>query len=418
MRKVAVRLLPLLLLAYIANLLDRNNVGFAKLTMQADLGMNDTAYAFGTGMFYFGYLLFEVPSNLILRRTGARLWIARIMVTWAVVSGATMLVTGAWSFLAVRILLGIAEAGFFPGVILYLTYWFSARERTRAVAGFMAANAVGGMLANPLSGFIMQYLDGAAGLHGWQWVFLLESLPSLVLGVAVGFLLTDRPSQATWLADDERHWLVERMNREEAARAQRHGADFRRAAVSPRVWYLVLLYSTVAFSANAAGLYLPELVYNHFPDAGKLQVGFLAAIPSLCGMVAMLVNGIWADRTGKHRLHVGLPALVGAAGWLLAALANSPAWGLVGLSLAYVGFMSMLPPFWSLPTSFLSGAAAAGGIALINSVGNIGGLVGPGTLGLIRDATGSHFWGLMALAGTLVLSAGLAICAPHDPTYE
>jgi ACS family tartrate transporter-like MFS transporter len=415
MRKVAVRLLPLLLLAYIANLLDRNNVGFAKLTMQADLGMSDTAYAFGTGMFYFGYLLFEVPSNLILRHTGARLWIARIMVTWAVVSGATMFVTGAWSFLAVRILLGIAEAGFFPGVILYLTYWFSARERTRAVASFMAANALGGMLANPLSGLIMQYLDQARGLRGWQWVFLLECLPSLILGVAIWFLLTDRPSEATWLSDDERGWLVERMNREDTGRAQRHGVELLHALVSLRVWYLIVLYFTVAFCANAGGLYLPELVSNHFPHASKVEIGLLAAIPSLCGMTGMLINGWWADRTGNYRLHVGVPALIAAAGWLLAALASSPGWGMVGLSLAFLGVMSMLPPFWSLPTSFLSGAAAAGGIALINSIGNIGGLLGPGIVGLIRDATGSHLWGLVALACILVLGTALAFCAPHDP---
>ncbi|MGE5193489.1 MAG: MFS transporter [Deltaproteobacteria bacterium] len=418
MRKVAVRLLPLLLLSYIANLLDRGNVGFTKLTMQADLGMSDTAYAFGTGMFYFGYLVFEVPSNLILRSTGARLWIARIMVTWGIVSGATMLVTGLWSFLSVRILLGVAEAGFFPGIIYYLTYWFPARERTRAVAGFMAANAVGGILTNPLSGLIMQYLDQAWGLHGWQWVFLLESLPSLILGVCVYFWLTDRPSEAHWLGDDERNWLVERMSQEQKHREQRHGGDLRQAMLSPRVWYLILLYFTVAFCANAGGLYLPELIRNHFPDSSKLQIGLLAAVPSLCGMVGMLLNGSWSDRTRKYRLHVGLPALLGAGGWLLAALTDSAVWGLTGLSLAFMGVMSMLPPFWSLPTSFLSGAAAAGGIALINSVGNIGGLLGPGTVGLIHDATHSHRYGLLALAGMLVLSGALALFAPHDPAPD
>lgn len=414
MRKVAARLLPLLLLSYIANLLDRGNVGFTKLTMQGDLAMSDTVYSFGAGMFYFGYLVFEVPSNLILRRTGARVWIARIMLTWGLVSAATMFVVGPWSFSCVRILLGVAEAGFFPGVILYLTYWFPARERTRAVAGFMAANAIGGILANPLSGLIMQYLDQAWGLHGWQWVFLLESLPSLVLGVCVYFMLTDRPSQAHWLSPDERNWLVDRMRQEESAREQRHGADLLQALVSPRVWYLILLYFTVAFCANAGGLYLPELINNRFPDLGKFQIGLLAAIPSLCGMVGMLLNGWWADRSRKYRLHVGLPAFVGAGGWLLAALADSPVWGLVGLSLAFMGVMSMLPPFWSLPTSFLSGAAAAGGIALINSVGNIGGLLGPVTVGAVRDATESHLIGLVTLAGTLAMGGALALFAPHD----
>ncbi len=377
----------LLLLAYIANLLDRNNVGFAKLTMQADLQMSDAAFAFGTGMFYFGYLVFEVPSNLILRRTGARLWIARIMLTWGLVSCATMFVTGALSFLSVRILLGVAEAGFFPGVIFYLTLWFPSRERTRAVAAFMAANAIAGIFSNPLSGLIMQNLDQAWGLSGWQWIFLLESIPSLILGVCIYLLLTDRPAEAHWLGDDERIWLVGRMRQEEQRREQRHGADLLRALLAPRVWYLILLYFTVAFCLNAAGLYLPELIHNHFPNSSKSQIGLLAAVPSLCGVVGMLVNGWWSDHTRKYRLHVGLPAFLAAAGWLLAAFADTPGWGLAGLSLAFLGMMSMLPPFWSLPTSFLSGAGAAGGIALINSVGNVGGLLGPVTMGLIRDAT-------------------------------
>jgi ACS family tartrate transporter-like MFS transporter len=414
LRRVAVRLLPLLLLAYIANLLDRSNVGFAKLSMQADLGMSDAAYAFGTGMFYFGYLVFEIPSNLILRRIGARLWIARIMITWGLVSCATMFVAGVWSFVGVRVLLGVAEAGFFPGVILYLTYWFPLRQRTRAVACFMAANAVGGMITNPLSGLITQQLDGSWGLRGWQWIFLLESIPSLVLGVCIYLFLTDRPSEARWLGDEERRWLVELTSREEAERAQRHGADLRRAVASGRVWYLVLLYFTVAFCANAGALYLPELIRNHFLDSSQLQIGLLAALPNLCGTVGMLVNGWWADRTRNYGRHVGLAALIGAGGWLLAALSDSPSWALAGLSLAVMGAMSMLPPFWSLPTSFLSGAAAAGGIALINSVGNIGGLLGPWTVGLVRDQTGNHLYGLFGLAGMLALGAALAFSVPHD----
>jgi sugar phosphate permease len=415
-RKVAIRLLPLLLLAYVANLIDRANVGFAKLTMQADLGMSDPAFAFSTGMFYFGYLVFEVPSNLLLRRIGARIWFARIMMTWGVVSGATMFVTGAGSFMSARILLGVAEAGFFPGVIYYLTYWFPVRERTRAVATFMAANAIGGTLTNPLSGLIMQNLDQTWGLHGWQWVFLIESLPSLILGACVYFFLTDRPSEARWLDDHERNWLVQQISQEEEHREQRHGANFRQALISPRVWYLILLYFTIAFCANAGSLYLPELIQNHFPDSSKSEVGLVAAIPGLCGMVSMLLNGWWSDRTRKYRLHVALPALLGAGGWLLAALANSPAWAVVGLSLAFMGVMCMLPPFWSLPTSFLSGAAAAGGIALISSVGNIGGLLGPGIVGLINEATKSHLYGLFALAGILALGSILALFSPHDPS--
>lgn len=417
MRKVAVRLIPFLLLLYICNLLDRNNVAFTKLAVQTDLGMTGAAYAFGAGLFYFGYLVFEIPSNLIMRRTGARVWLSRIVITWGLVSGATSLVTGFGSLFAVRILLGIAEAGFFPGVIYYLTFWFPTQERTRAVASFMAANAVAGIITNPLSGAIMQYLDHAGGLHGWQWVFLLECIPSVILGVCALFYLTDGPEQARWLTDDERSWLTSRIGQEDKYRAERHGTDFRRALLDPRVWFLVVLYFMAAFGANAGGLYLPELIRNRFPQSKEVEIGFIAAAPSVCGLIAMLVNGIWADRTGQHRLHVAIPALLSSLGWLLAALSETAAGGLFGLCLAMMGIMSMLPPFWSLPTSFLSGAAAAGGIALINSMGNIGGLLGPGTIGLIHnhDQTGSYTRALVALAATMFLGGILAFFAPHDP---
>ncbi|HEV3301422.1 MAG TPA: MFS transporter [Planctomycetaceae bacterium] len=416
MRKVTLRLIPFLLLLYICNLLDRNNVAFTKLAVQADVGMTGAEYGFGAGLFYFGYLVFEVPSNLIMRRTGARVWISRIVITWGLVSGATMLVTGFVSFFTVRILLGVAEAGFFPGIIYYLTYWFPAQQRTRALASFMAGNAVAGIITNPLSGTIIQYLDRMGGLHGWQWVFLLESLPSVILGVCALFYLTDRPDQAQWLAEDERSWLAARMRQEEKYREERHGSDFRRTLTDPRVWLLILLYFMVAFGANAGGLFLPELIRNRFPHANEVQIGFIAAAPSVCGLIAMLANGAWADRTGKHRLHVAIPGLLSSLGWVLAALSDTPAGGLVGLSVAMMCIMCMLPTFWALPTSFLSGAAAAGGIALINSVGNIGGLLGPGAIGLIHehDKTGSYTWGLLALAAIMFLGGILAFFAPHD----
>ena len=418
MRKVALRLLPFLLLLYICNLVDRGNVGFTKKKMQADLQMTDAVYGSAVGMFYLGYLLFEVPSNLILRRTGARVWIARIMVTWGLVSGAEMLARGFWSFSILRILLGIAEAGFFPGIIYYLTYWFPARERTKAVASFMAANAVGGMISNSLSGVIMQNFDNVWGLHGWQWVFLLESIPSVVLGVYVLFYLTDRPSQAHWLADDERTWLCERMDREAKHREQRHGADFRQAMTDTRVWFLILLYATVAYSSNSGSLYVPELIQNRFPELNDSKRGLLASVPSLCALAGMLINAAWSDRTRQHRRHVAGAALIASLGWGLAAFSSSPLPGLIGLCLAMMGMMSMLPPFWSLPTSFLSGAAAAGGIALINSVANIGGAVGPGTIGKIHefDRTGSYSVALSTLAGVMFVGAILALFAPHDPT--
>jgi ACS family tartrate transporter-like MFS transporter len=418
MAKVTRRLIPLLLLLYICNLLDRSNVSFARLTMQAALGMSDTVFAFGTGLFYFGYLVFEVPSNLMLRRMGARVWIARIMITWGLVSGATMLVTGVWSFFTVRILLGVAEAGFFPGIILYLTYWFPARERARAVACFMAANAVGGIINHPLSGAIMEHMGQIGGLDGWQWVFLIEGIPSVICGVIVLFYLTDRPEQATWLTPDERSWLSERMSQEEQYRERHHGADLWRAALDPRVWFLILIYFTVAFASNGGGFYLPELVRDRFPDHNKREIGLLAALPSVCGLIAMLINGVLSDRTGKRNMHVAAAAFLAAAGWSVVAGAATPLLGLLGLCLAQAGMMSMLPPFWSLPTSFLSGVALAGGIALINSVANVGGLAGPSLLGLIRDQTGSLTGGLMALALTMFLGGILALFARHDPTLD
>ncbi len=418
MRKVRLRLIPFLMVLYICNLLDRGNVSFAKLTMQPDLGMSDPIFALGSGLFYLGYLVFEVPSNLILRRTGARLWISRIMVTWGLVSCSTMLVTGTTSFFIVRILLGVAEAGFFPGIILYLTYWFPARERTRAIASFMAANAIAGVINYPLTGAIMQYLDQVWGLHGWQWVFLLEGLPSIAFGILILFYLTDRPAEATWLASHEKSWLAERLGREEKLREQRHGTDLWHAVMNVRVWFLILLYFTVAFSSNAGGLYLPQIITIRFQDSAEFKIGLIAALPSMCGMIGMLVNAVLADRTGRYRLHVAVPAFLAAAGWALVAFSHSPAAGLAGCCLAVTGMMSMLPPFWSLPTSFLSGAAAAGGIALINSVGNVGGIVGPPTVGLIFEATKNLNSALLALALMMLLGGILALFACREPTRD
>jgi MFS transporter, ACS family, tartrate transporter len=416
MRKVSVRLIPFLMLLYICNLLDRNNVGFTKEAVQRDTGMNGAVYAFGAGLFYFGYLVFEVPSNLILRRTGARVWISRIVITWGLVSGATMFVQGIASFYTVRILLGVAEAGFFPGIIYYMTRWFPTQQRTRAIATFMAGNAVAGIFINPMSGSIIQYLDGRAGMHGWQWVFFLECIPSIALGFCVMYYLTDRPEDAHWLNDDERTWLAAQIRQEDKYREEAHGADFRRTLLDPRVWTLVLLYFAIAFGSNSGSLFLPELIRKLYPHSREVEVGFIAAVPNLCGLIAMLINGAWADRSGKHRLHVAIPGFISALGWTLAACSSTPAWGLVGLSLGIAGIMCMLPTFWSLPTSFLSGAAAAGGIALINSFGNLGGLAGPGAIGLIheRDKSASYLGGLLTIAAVMLLGGLLALVSPHD----
>jgi ACS family tartrate transporter-like MFS transporter len=399
--KVAWRLIPFLCLLYVFNILDRANVGFARLTMQDDLRMSPAVFDFGFGLFYIGYLLFEVPSNLLLRRLGARRWIARILVSWGVITCLTLFVTNGGTFYLVRLLLGVAEAGFFPGILLYLTFWFPARERARTMAYFMMAIALASVIGNPVSGAIMEYLHGAAGLKGWQWLFLLEGLPSVFLGLAVWCCLTDRPEQAHWLTPAERDWLGRQLQREEQERVQRHQADRLSALLDGRVWLLIGLYFTVAVGSNAGGAYLPTLIKERFQDRTALQIGLLSALPHLCAVITMPLFSAHSDRTGERRGHVALAAFTASVGWSISALASSPWLALTGFCLAQTGMMSMLPTFWTLPTAFLSGAAAAGGIALINSVANIGGFLGPSILGQ---------FGLWSMALTLFAGAGLALC--------
>jgi MFS transporter, ACS family, tartrate transporter len=423
LRAVFWRLVPFLCFLYVLNLLDRTNVSFARLTMLGDLSMSQSDFDWGYGIFYLGYLAFEVPSNLLLRRVGARRWIARIMITWGLVTCVTAAVTGAWSFYGVRILLGIAEAGFFPGIVLYLTFWFPAPQRGRIMAWFMTANAVAGVVGQPLSGAIMQFLDGAGGLHGWQWLFVLEGIPSIIIGGVVFVYLNDGPAAAHWLEPAERDWLCETMRQEEQSRQERHGADLFAAFTSPRVWLLIGVYFTVAVGANAAGAYLPTLLKDRFTNYTKFEIGLLAAVPHLCAIVAMTLFGAYSDRTGRRNRHVAAAAFLAAAGWTLSASAgkasafltstgwtlgavtDEPLLALIGFCLAQAGMMSMLPIFWTIPTSFLSGAAAAGGIALINSVANLGGFLGPTILGQ---------FGLWAMVAVLATGGCLALCVRYE----
>ncbi len=405
--KVAWRLVPFLCLLYVLNILDRANVGFARLQMQEDLGLSQSMFDLGYGMFYVGYLLFEVPSNLLLRRVGARRWIARIMISWGLISAATMFARDSWSFYGLRILLGVAEAGFFPGIILYLSYWFPDRDRGRIIALFMVAISLASMIGNPMSGAIMQYLDTVAGLHGWQWLFLIEGLPSVVVGVSVLFWLTDYPKDAHWLSADQRDWLVTRMQREEQTRRERNQADRLEAMWQWRVWWLIAIYFTVAVGSNAGGAYFPSLVREQFSGLGTFQIGLLSALPHLCAVVGMTCWGTSSDRYHERRWHLASAALVAALGWAITAWGPSPAVALVGLCLAQTGMMSMLPVFWTLPTAFLTGAAAAGGIALINSVANIGGFLGASILG---------YFGLWSEAAILLVGAGLVVAMSQTST--
>lgn len=397
LRRVGWRIVPFICLLYVLNILDRANVGFARLAMQDDLGLSQAAFDLGYGMFYVGYILFEVPSNLLMRRFGARIWIARIMITWGLVSAATMLASDVWTFYALRTLLGIAEAGFFPGIILYLSDWFPDRQRAKTTAFFMLAIGLSNVLGNPVSGWIMDRFDGVSGLHGWQWLFLLEGLPTSLVGFAVLFYLQDSPRDARWLSDDQRRWLVNHLAAEDRTRRQQHGPDRWQAMLQPRVWWLIAIYFTVAVGSNAAGAYFPKLIKDQYQQASNFEIGLLTALPYLCSIVAMSLVGISSDRTGERRWHLAGSAFLAAVGWSLVAWAPTSLIALSGLCIAQAGMMSMLPVFWTLPGAFLSGVAAAGGIALINSVANIGGFFGASILGQL---------GLWSMAAIL-LSGGI-----------
>lgn len=397
LRKVAWRLVPFICLLYVLNILDRANVGFARLAMQDDLGLSNAAFDLGYGMFYVGYILFEVPSNLLMRRFGARRWIARIVITWGLVSAATMFASDLWTFYALRILLGIAEAGFFPGIIVYLSDWFPDRQRAKMTAFFMLAIGLSNVLGNPVSGWIMDHFNGVNGWHGWQWLFLLEGLPTSLVGIAVLFYLQDSPRDARWLSEDQRDWLIGHLDKEDRQRQAQHGPDRWQAMLQPRVWLLISIYFTVAVGSNAGGAYFPTLIKEQYQRASNFEIGFLTALPHLCAIIVMSLVGISSDRTGERRWHLAGSALLAAGGWSLVAWGPSPVVAIVGLCLAQAGMMSMLPVFWTLPGVFLSGVAAAGGIALINSVANIGGFFGPSILGQL---------GLWSMAAIL-LSGGL-----------
>jgi MFS transporter, ACS family, tartrate transporter len=419
LRKVARRLVPFLFLLYVANILDRSNVSFARFKMLPALGLDESVYGLASGFcFYLGYLLFEVPSNLILHRVGARRWISRIMVTWGIVSASTMFVRDARSFYLVRILLGIAEAGFFPGIVLYLSYWFPARERARVVACFMAASPISGAFGGPLSGYLLDYSNGAGGLAGWQWLFVVEAIPSVILGIVTWFYLTDRPSAARWLSPAERGWLAGRMAGEERSREARHGLNRLRALANPRIGLLILLYFTIAMGSNGFGFYGPAILKQQFATSEAHTIGYLWVIPNLSSAIGMILIGRHSDRTGERRWHLATCAALAAVGWLLSATARSPWLALLSLTMAQVGMMSMIGPFWSLATSFLSGAGAAGGIALINMLSNTGGALSPLLVGWLQTRTGSFAAGQYVLALALIAGAFVAVCIRHDPSAD
>jgi MFS transporter, ACS family, tartrate transporter len=421
LRKITWRIVPFIMLLYFVAFIDRVNIGFASLTMNKDIGLSPTVYGFGAGIFFWGYFLFEVPSNIILHKVGARIWIARVMITWGIVSAAMAFVQGPTSFYVLRFLLGVAEAGFFPGIILYLSYWFPARQRAAVTALFMAAAPLSTVLGSPVSGALME-MDGMLGFKGWQWLFVLEALPAVLLGFVVLAFLTDRPEKAKWLADDERRWLVETMNVETTSKAATSKHSIWRGLADPRVLALALIYFGTSAGLYTLGVWAPQIIKQF--GLSSLQVGFLNALPATAAVVAMVLWARHSDRTGERTWHVVLACLLAATGLAFAGLATGVVTVLVALALVNIGISSAKPPLWSMPTLFLSGPAAAAGIATINSIGNLGGFVGPAMIGWIKDQTGSFVGGLYFVAGLLVLSAVLTLLlsraqpAPVEPVTQ
>ena len=406
--KIRLRLIPFLFLLYVVAYLDRVNVGFAALQMERDLGFGPQVYGRGAGIFFLGYTLFEVPSNLLMARVGARLWIARIMIVWGLVSGAMMFVDSIPLFYASRFLLGVAEAGFFPGMILYLTYWFPGPERAKAIAQFMTGTAIANIVGGPLSGLLLT-LDGTMGLAGWQWLFIVEGIPAILLGFFVLYYLTEGPAEAHWLTADERKWLIARMEADRAASVGGHDSSSLKAALlSPRVWYFGFLYFTIVVGFYGITFWLPQILKN-LSGSSDITVGLISAVPYVLAAIVMVVVATSSDRAGERRWHVAIPSFVSAVGLILSAATRDPVLSLAALSLAAAGIWGALGPFWSLPTAFLTGSAAAGGIALINSLGNLGGFLSPMLIGEIRARTNSFALALFVLAAAPLLTGLLVL---------
>jgi ACS family tartrate transporter-like MFS transporter len=404
--KLTRRLLPFLFLLYIVNYLDRINVGFAALQMQGQLGFSDKVYGLGAGIFFAGYFFLQVPSNLMLARVGARRWIAVIMVVWGIISAAMIFVGTPRGFYFLRFLLGAAESGFFPGIILYLKRWFPSAARARAIALFMTAGPLAGVVGGPISGFLLGV--HAANLAGWQWLFVIEGLPAVILGGVVLVFLTDRPEVAAWLNDDERGWLTEQLVLEQNMHPEASRNEVFAAFFKSQVWLLVLVYLGLTTCTYGVGLWLPSLIRN-VSGVSNMVIGLLTTLPYIATAIAMVVIGIHSDNTHERKWHLAGPALAGAVSLAIAAYVTSTSATIIFLGLALMAGYSMLGPFWATSTELLSETSAVAGIALINSFGNLGGFLGPYTIGLIRTWTGGFRGGLLTIAGILGISVVLAL---------
>jgi MFS transporter, ACS family, tartrate transporter len=406
LRKVTLRLIPFLFVLYVIAWLDRVNVGFAALQMNSGLGFSSAAFGFGSGVFFLGYCLFEVPSNLVLYRVGARRWIARIMVSWGVISVAIISLQTTLTFYALRFLLGAAEAGFSPGLIYYLSLWYPEAQRARAIAAFMTAVPVSGVIGGPLSGALLS-LDGVWGLAGWQWLFLVEGLPAVLLGVIVLVYLTDRPEAADWLTPAEQNWLVSKVAIERAAPTAAHPIGTLAALANPTVWQLGIIFLLAAIGFYGYSFWAP-LIIKSLTASSDLGVGLILGAISAVTIVFMVLNSAHSDRTDERPLHVAIPLLITAAGFFGCALLSEPGLAVLSLALVPIGHCAAYGPFFSMPTRFLNGAPAAAGIALVVTIVNVGGFVGPTLVGAMKDRMGTHNSAFMLLAACAILAAFLA----------
>ena len=409
-RKVDLRLLPFLFFCYILAYLDRVNVGFAKLQMLKDLSLSDAAFATGAGIFFIGYFFFEVPSNVLLKKYGARMWIARIMISWGIVSACMIFVKGAWSFYGLRFLLGIAEAGFFPGVIFYLTLWYPSKFRSSRTAWFVAAIAVSGVIGNPISGTIMDFLSGAMKLAGWQWLFLAEGIPSIIVGFWVIYYLNSSIEEAKWLTAKEKALLAENLIAEDKHKTEHRISD---AFASGKVWALCAIYFTLMIGLYGIAFWLPTIV-KAFGIKGYLRVGLITAIPYGVAVIGMILLSNHSDKTGERRLHYVANVTAGALGLVLSGVfASNPVLAIIFLSIGTLGVIGSMPLFWPLPSAFLAGTAAAAGIGIVNSVGNLGGYVGPNIPIWAKLVSADRSAALYIIAGVLMVGALLIfVCIP------
>jgi sugar phosphate permease len=414
-RKLAWRLLPPLYLIYILAYLDRMNVGFAQLQMKESLQFTDTIYGLGAGIFFIGYTVFEIPSNLILEKVGAKIWLTRIMITWGLISSSMVFIETPRDFYILRFFLGVAEAGSFPGLILYFSYWFPASVRAKYGALLITATAASGLIGAPLAGLMLS-LDGFLGWQGWQWLFLVEGIPSIVFGVILYFWLTDRPAHATWLSAEEKTWLARTLSVEETVSTRHHAGNLKQALLHPGIWKLALLYFVVVINYYSISLWLPQLI-QLWTGLDNVHTAFLTAVPYLVTVIVMVLVGAHSDKAAERRWHIAICAWVSAIAFAASPYLESPILALLAITIAASGIWSILAPFWTLPHILLKeGRAKASGLALINSIGNLGGFAGPYLVAWLKTATGDFKVALPLLAG--IMAVGVLLVFTVDKVED